>query len=134
MDTGEKFKAARTAAGLTQEQAAEQLNVSRQTISNWENNRSYPDILNVLAMSDIYSVSLDQLLKGDQDLVEHMQETMDEVKQTRKLLTAVIWNIFLLIGGFIVLHFANNGVALAVFFIMMVVSASVLLYRIIQKI
>lgn len=134
MDTGEKFRAARTAAGLTQEQAAEKLDVSRQTISNWENNRSYPDILNVLAMSDAYGVSLDQLLKGDTALVEHIQETMDGVKQTRRLLIAVLWNIALLIGGFMVLHFVSSTAAMAAFFIMMIVSASVLLYQIVQKI
>lgn len=134
MDTGEKFRAARTAAGLTQEQAAEKLDVSRQTISNWENNRSYPDILNVLAMSDAYGVSLDQLLKGDTALVEHIQETMDDVKQTRRLLIAVLWNIALLIGGFMVLHFVSSSAAMAAFFIMMIVSASVLLYQIVQKI
>lgn len=134
MDTGEKFRAARTAAGLTQEQAAEQLDVSRQTISNWENNRSYPDILNVLAMSDAYGVSLDQLLKGDTALVEHIQETMDDVKQTRRLLIAVLWNMILLIGGFLVLHFVSSTAAMAAFFIMMIVSASFLLYQIVQKI
>ena len=134
MDTGEKFRAARTAAGLTQEQAAEKLDGSRQTISNWENNRSYPDILNVLAMSDAYGVSLDQLLKGDTALVEHIQETMDDVKQTRRLLIAVLWNIALLIGGFMVLHSVSSSAAMAAFFIMMIVSASVLLYQIVQKI
>ena len=65
MDIGEKLKAARMKKGMTQEQVAESLGVSRQTISNWENNRFYPDITNVLRMSDLYSVSLDILLKPD---------------------------------------------------------------------
>ena len=51
---------------LTQEQVAELLGVSRQTISNWENEKSYPDIISVIKMSECYDVSLDYLLKGEQ--------------------------------------------------------------------
>ena len=61
MDIGTKIKEARLSAQLTQEQAAEQLGVSRQTISNWENNKTYPDIISVIKMSDLYEVSLDRL-------------------------------------------------------------------------
>lgn len=53
MDIGTKIREARAAAHLTQEQAAEALGVSRQTISNWENNRTYPDIVSVIRMSDL---------------------------------------------------------------------------------
>ena len=55
MEIGSKIRQSRTEAGLTQEQAAEALGVSRQTISNWENERSYPDILSVLRMSSLSS-------------------------------------------------------------------------------
>ena len=65
MEIGSKLKKARNENGITQEQAAELLGVSRQTISNWENNKSYPDIISVIKMSDYYSVSLDHLLKED---------------------------------------------------------------------
>jgi len=63
MEIGNKLKNARNEKGITQEQAAELLDVSRQTISNWENCKSYPDIISVIKMSDVYSVSLDHLLK-----------------------------------------------------------------------
>ena len=63
MDIGGKIKKSRTYAKITQEQAAQALGISRQTISNWENERSYPDIVSVFKMSDLYSVSLDYLLK-----------------------------------------------------------------------
>ena len=66
MEIGEKLREARVAAGQTQEKVAETIGVSRQTISNWENNRSYPDIISVLSLSDLYHVSLDTLLKEDQ--------------------------------------------------------------------
>lgn len=65
MDIGTKIKNARLAAGLTQEQAAGALGVSRQTVSNWENGKTYPDIISVVKMSDLYHVTLDHLLKEE---------------------------------------------------------------------
>ena len=59
-DIGCKIKAARIEKKLTQEQVAELLGVSRQTISNWENEKSYPDIISVIKMSECYDVSLDR--------------------------------------------------------------------------
>ena len=55
MEIGKKLKAARSRAGLTQEQVAEHLFVSRQTISNWENEKSYPDIVSVVRLTCIPS-------------------------------------------------------------------------------
>ena len=56
-DIGSKIKAARLKKKMTQEQVAELLGVSRQTISNWENEKSYPDIISVIKMSDYYEAS-----------------------------------------------------------------------------
>lgn len=58
MEIGKKLKDARMKSGFTQENVAEKINVSRQTISNWENEKSYPDIISVIALSDLYSTSL----------------------------------------------------------------------------
>ncbi|MBQ7137656.1 MAG: helix-turn-helix transcriptional regulator, partial [Clostridia bacterium] len=82
MEIGCKLKRARNEKGLTQEQAAELLAVSRQTISNWENNKSYPDIISVIRMSDIYAVSLDHLLKEEQDVKQTYQEFLEESTNT----------------------------------------------------
>ena len=68
MDIGTKIKEARLTAQLTQEQTAEALGVSRQTISNWENNKTYPDIVGVIKMSDLFNVSLDLLLKEKEEV------------------------------------------------------------------
>ena len=68
MDIGTKIKDARIAAQLTQEQVAEALGVSRQTMSNWENNKTYPDIVSVIKMSDLYEISLDHLLKEKEEM------------------------------------------------------------------
>ncbi|MBR1702597.1 MAG: helix-turn-helix transcriptional regulator [Lachnospiraceae bacterium] len=91
MDIGSKIKSARLEAELTQEQAAEALGVSRQTISNWENEKTYPDIVSVVKMSDLYHISLDHLLKEEEAMDEHgryldyLEESTDMVKSREKL-------------------------------------------------
>lgn len=88
MDIGDKIKKARTDAKLTQERAAEVLGVSRQTVSNWENGRFYPDIASVLKMSDLYGVSLDYLLKGEVSMNEYLnyiEESTNTVKSRARL-------------------------------------------------
>ena len=90
MEIGKKLKDARMKSGFTQETVAEKINVSRQTISNWENEKSYPDIISVIALSDLYSISLDDLLKGDREMMEHLEECTNVVKSTQKLIGAII--------------------------------------------
>ncbi|WP_407946511.1 helix-turn-helix transcriptional regulator [Planococcus antarcticus] len=64
MNLSKQIKKYRTREQLSQEELAEKLYISRQTISNWENERSYPDIHNLLLMSVLFAVSLDDLVKG----------------------------------------------------------------------
>ena len=54
----DKIKNARTIKKLTQEQVAEDLNVSRQTISNWENGKSLPNIVSIIRMSELYDLRM----------------------------------------------------------------------------
>ena len=54
MEIGKKLKNARVQSGMTQENVAEKINVSRQTISNWENEKSYPDIISVIELSIVF--------------------------------------------------------------------------------
>ncbi|MCH5206164.1 MAG: helix-turn-helix transcriptional regulator, partial [Oscillospiraceae bacterium] len=68
MEIGNRLKNARVEIGLTQEKVAEEIGVSRQTVSNWENGKFYPDIVSVIKLSDLYSVSLDELLKEDKNM------------------------------------------------------------------
>ena len=101
MEIGRKLKEARQMSGLTQENVAEKLNVSRQTISNWETEKFYPDILYVLQLSDLYQVSLDELLKGDERMIQHLEDSTNVVKSNQKILLAFICNICLLFLFFI---------------------------------
>ena len=78
MELGNRIKELRKAQNINQDELAEKLFVSRQTISNWENYKSYPDIQSVLLLSEIFNVSVDQLLKGD---VEKMERIITEQTQ-----------------------------------------------------
>lgn len=104
MEIGTKLKNARSNANLTQEDIAEKIGVSRQTVSNWENNKSYPDIISVIRLSDIYGISLDTLLKEDENMIKHLDESTNIVKsknRLRKLLPVlaytVIWALCVLL-------------------------------------
>ena len=108
MEIGAKIKNARTAAKLTQEQAAEALGVSRQTISNWENERTYPDIVSVVRMSDLYGVSLDHLLKEEKpmsDYLDYLEESTNTVKSRRRLSLIILIAVYLGIWAFSLISF-----------------------------
>ena len=103
MDIGGKIKKSRTDAKITQEQAAQALGISRQTISNWENERSYPDIVSVLKMSELYSVSLDYLLKGEgpmKDYLDYIEESTNTVKSKTRLSKLLLVLSYLVIWAF----------------------------------
>lgn len=78
MNLGAQIKKYRTEYSLSQDELAEKLFVSRQSISNWENDKTYPDIKSLLLLSEVFSVSLDQLVKGD---VEIMKREISEQEQ-----------------------------------------------------
>ena len=75
MELGQRIKDCRTEKGMTQEELADRIYVSRQTISSWENDKSYPDVHSLLMIGDLFGVSLDTLIKGD---IEIMKETIDQ--------------------------------------------------------
>ena len=135
MEIGEKLKEARLGARLTQEQAAERLFESRQTISNWENEKTYPDIVSVNKLSDLYSISLDELLKGDTKMLEHLEESTDIVKSSQKLILAVIANIVVFLACLLMAAFLPESVfMIACVFCLAVVSMTFLMCQIVKKI
>lgn len=83
MELGRHIKEHRTRLSMSQEQLAEAIFVSRQTISNWETGRTYPDVQSLLLLSGLFKVSVDSLIKGD---VKEMKETLtNEAKRFNKL-------------------------------------------------
>ena len=102
MEIGALLRDARNQSDMTQEQAAEALGVSRQTVSNWETGKSYPDIVSVIRMSDLYKVSLDHLLKEESSVKksykQYLEESTNTVKSNRSrsittlvLVTLAVW-------------------------------------------
>lgn len=65
MEIGKQIKKHRLELKLSQDDLAEKIFVTRQTISNWENDKNYPDIKSLLLLSNLFGVSLDILVKGD---------------------------------------------------------------------
>lgn len=68
MDIGDNLKTWRTKSGLSQEQVAQKLNISRQAISKWERNINYPDIDTLHKLSLIYNVSMEELITGTKEI------------------------------------------------------------------
>lgn len=74
MEVKNQIRAYRSGLGMSQEELAEAVYVTRQTVSNWETGKSYPDIQSLLRLSALFGISLDQLIKGD---VEQMKEKIN---------------------------------------------------------
>ena len=70
MEMSTQIKKYRNTMKLSQEELAEKIYVTRQTISNWENGKSYPDIHSLLLLGSLFNVSLDQLIKGDIEIMK----------------------------------------------------------------
>ena len=135
MEIGQKLKDARVHSGLTQEVVAEKINVSLQTISNWENEKSYPDIISVIELSNLYCISLDDLLKGDSKMIEHLEESTNVVKSNKKLIGAISLNIVVVILLITLNMFLpNNSYYLILVFCIAIISSATLLYQIIKHI
>lgn len=92
MELGGQIKKYRTKANLSQEELANRVYVSRQTISNWENAKSYPDVNSLVLLSEIFQISLDKLIKGDIDI---MKEKIKEEEVTRLRRYGIIYTILL---------------------------------------
>lgn len=117
MELGKQIKFYRNQFGLSQDDLAETIYVSRQTISSWENDKSYPDIHSLVLLSNLFRVSVDELIKGD---IEMMKETINEndLKEFNHLSNVflvlfiimiisapVLWHFMRLKGAFIFIPF-----------------------------
>lgn len=97
MKLGEQIKKYRTELSLSQDKLAEKLFVSRQSISNWENDKTYPDIKSLLLLSEVFSVSLDQLVKGDVEMMKNEINEQERVKFQKESAILAVFFIAMLI-------------------------------------
>lgn len=107
MEINKRIKDARLQKNITQEDLAEYLGVTRQTISSWETGKSYPDIISVIKMSDIFDISLDKMLKEDKQLVNNMQKQMDTVKSNKSIVFTILFAIIFFGGIYLIRTFVD---------------------------
>ncbi|EOP09096.1 MULTISPECIES: helix-turn-helix domain-containing protein [Bacillus] len=83
MSIGEQLKKLRELKGFSQEDVAKKIGVTRQAVYKWENDKSFPDIENLILLSEMYNVTLDELIKGNQDLKEkiHIDEEDEDFEK-----------------------------------------------------
>ncbi len=91
MEIKDLLKLNREKMGLTQEQLAEKIYVSRQAVSKWERGESLPDLENIILLSDLYDISIDQILRGAKFLNKPFQ--IGEYKNNRRLTTGILLSI-----------------------------------------
>lgn len=84
MKFNEKLQSIRKNAGMTQTDLAEKLNVSRQAVSRWEMDSAMPDIENLIAMSDLFGVTLDDLLKSDEMSANEPEPSVEETESRQE--------------------------------------------------
>ena len=92
MELGKQIKMHRQEAELSQEELANRVYVSRQTISNWENDKSYPDVNSLVLLSEIFQISLDKLIKGDIGVMKEViqKEEIEKMKRYGRIYTIML--------------------------------------------
>ncbi len=90
MEFSEKLQKLRKSKNLTQEQLAQQLYVSRTAVSKWESDRGYPNIDSLKAISKFFSVSIDELLSGDELIEVCEKESETKVLQVKSVVFAAL--------------------------------------------
>ena len=108
MELGKQIKKHRQEVQLSQEELAERVYVSRQTISNWENDKSYPDVNSLVLLSETFQISLDNLIKGDIEVMKDViqKEEIEKMNRYGKIYTILLIAtavsavpLFMLLGG-----------------------------------
>lgn len=95
MNFAEKLKAERTKQGWTQDELAEKLFVSRQSVSKWEKGLNYPSIEMIIKISDLFGLTIDELLRSDDELTK---KVIKESKQLAHPTLKAMFDVLFLIG------------------------------------
>lgn len=94
MELGKQLVHYRKKMNLSQEELAEKIYVTRQSISNWENDKTYPDIHSLLLLSHIFQVTLDTLVEGDLETMKMIVQKKD-LEQVDKDTKWMLWGMVL---------------------------------------
>ncbi len=102
---GDNIQMLRRRQGLSQEQLAEKLDVTRQTISKWELNQSAPDLTYLCKLSEIFGISLDALVKGEEEPDKNMVQAIARPRKKVKwllIIMAVVSFLLLILSGYVI--------------------------------
>lgn len=100
MSLGSKIQQIRKEHGLSQEQFADQFHVTRQTVSNWENDRNYPDMTSLRQISETFGISFDTLLKEDEVYLQRVDDSVKKVPVLKRLLLALLVIFLVAVAAF----------------------------------
>ena len=107
MSLGNKIREIRKNNNLTQEQFAQKFHVTRQTVSNWENDKNYPDLSSLKEISNEYGISFDELFKGDEKYIKTVDDTKRKMSLFKKALIGSLIILGVVVAGFfVILHMA----------------------------
>lgn len=128
MEVGKVIRDLRTEAGMSQEELAEKAFVSRQTISNWENGKSYPDVQSLSLIAGHFGTSIDELVKGDLPMIAERIEEEDaraaeeDVREFRRntAISSALAIVSLVVAGVAFDH--GNWLALAMCLLVYVIA------------
>ena len=108
MEIANQIKRLRIEKGLSQDQLAEKIFVSRQTVSNWENEKTYPDIKSLILLSEVFETSLDALIKGDLNEMKRQIDGQEYAKFLRNSWILTIMFIVMLVTPIPLAHFLGR--------------------------
>ncbi len=124
MEFGEKLQMLRKARGWSQEELAQQINVSRQALSKWESGASIADTENVIALSRLFGVSTDYLLLCESEAASAPAAVTTPTKESKWPVPRIVWLVILLVAvvGLIAMHILASvryasGLLLSVMFL-----------------
>lgn len=113
MNLQDQIKKYRNSLNISQEELADNIYVSRQTISNWETGKNYPDIHSLLLLSNFFGITLDELVKGDLEIMKKKVEAI-EVKNVERLFTVLtsLFIVMIVSAGPLMFFLKTWGVAI----------------------
>ena len=113
MEIGRRIKNLRAEHNISQEQLSEKIYVTRQTISSWENDKSFPDLNSLIRMSEVFNITIDNLVKGDIIKMKEIINQDDRKKFSRESTKFTLLIIVMVVSAPILLHFLDKiGIAI----------------------
>lgn len=136
MSLGERLYELRKSKNLSQEEVADKLNVTRQTVSKWETDESKPDFDKIVPICELYNINSEELLTGKkEEQVKEDSATKEDKELKKKKATAITAAIFLYFVGIVWIIMSeetfnlNDGVGVGVFLLICGLATAILIYQ-----